>query len=352
MPHDNPYDPNGIGRPNGNFLGLPHAEDPRVEFIAVPFEATVSYGGGTGGGPANVLRASAQLDVCLPDVPEPWTLGFRWTELSGTWSRESAALRAAAEAVIAARESDVELSGSEREGLDRVDAAGAALAADLCGRVGESLANGRFPVVIGGEHAVSLGAFRAAAATGSEFGILQLDAHMDLRAAYEGFTYSHASVMYNALRLAPLARLVQVGIRDWAPAEAQLAEASGGRVRTFYDHELKADQLSGKAFAKTCERIVAELPQRVWISFDIDALNPSLCMHTGTPVPGGLSFAEASLLCASVSESGREVIGLDVVEVAGEPYEYEGAVAARLAYRIAARSAYTRARAEKSVPTK
>ena len=329
------YDPNGVGVANGNFLGLPRVEDAAVDFRAIPFAPTVSYGTGTAGGPANVLAASYQLDVCLPGLDRPWELGFDWYEIDAPQIAQQPALRTIAERHIARLE-----NGSAADGgtdLAAVNEAGEQLAIWIYGEVSGSLAAGRFPVLIGGSHATALGAYWALP---EDCGILQIDAHMDLREAYEGFAYSHASVMYNMLRTTARSTrpsLVQVGIRDYCPAEQQLARESE-RVTTFYDVDLQRAKLSGEAFAKTCGPIIAALPNRTWISLDIDGLDPSLCPNTGTPVPGGLSFAEALYLCRAVIESGREVIGMDIVEVAGAPHEYEGAVAARLGYEVSARA--------------
>ena len=329
------YDPDGVGADNGNFLGLPRVDDPAVTFLACGYDATVSYTAGTAGGPANVLAASTQLDVCVHGVGRPWELGFAWREVCPVGADELARLRTGAERVIAALEAGCELSDDALAATAALDDAGARIADAVAAAVREELAQGRFPILVGGEHGVSLGAFRACAGYGP-FGILQVDAHMDLRVAYEGFRYSHASVMHNALELPAVTHLAQVGIRDYSPGELLRAETDA-RVETFFDHNLQAARLHGVAFAKTAEAIVATLPQRVWVSFDIDGLAPAYCQHTGTPVPGGLGFAEAQYLLQTLAASGREVVGMDIVEVAPAPHEYEGAVAARLAYDFAAR---------------
>jgi agmatinase len=330
------YDPNGIGKNNGNFLGLPEVDRPAVEFLAVPFAVTVSYGGGTQDGPENVLIASTQLDASLPGLERPWELGFAWKTVGGDWRGKHAEARHYAELIMEYLEAGEALSAEQLDRQKMIEELGESVRQSVAGEVTRCFDEGSFPVLVGGEHAVSLGCYDAAAKKG-DFGILQLDAHMDLREAYEGFKYSHASVMYNAIKEIPrLQTLVQVGIRDWCPAEAELVERSEGRIQVWYDHEMQAQALAGEAFAKTIQPILAALPQRVWISFDIDGLDPSLCAHTGTPVPGGLSFAQALHLCLAVLDSGREIIGLDMVEVAGQPHEFEGAVAARLMYAIAA----------------
>jgi len=332
------YDPNGVGVFNGNFLGLPKVDDHAISFLAVPYDATVSYSEGTGGGPANILAASAQLDVSIRDLVKPWELGFAWQTLNGTWLDEQPQTRTYVKDVIKTLESGKDLTDSQKACLDYINAQGSALRQTVFEATKAELERGRFPVIVGGEHSVSLGAFEAIATTG-KFGILQLDAHMDLRSSYEGFKYSHASIMYNAIHQIPqLTQLTQVAIRDWCPAEEELTKSISDRIKVFYDQELSEAKFGGQAFAKTIEPIIATLPDRVWISLDIDGLDPSYCANTGTPVAGGLSFAETLYLCKSVIESGRTIIGLDLVEVAPAPFEYEGSVAARLMYEIAARA--------------
>ena len=330
------YDPDGVGVDNGNFLGLPKVRRPDIVFLAAASELTVSYGAGTAGGPANVLAASTQLDVSLPDLYYNYELGVDWRTVALGEAEAMANGRAAAQRVVSALE-----AGRDADAADAalVNAASGRVNAAVQTAVAEVLTAKAFPVLVGGEHAVSLGAFHACAAHHGDFGILQVDAHMDLRWAYEGFRYSHASVMANALEEIPqLTQLVQVGVRDYSPGEFDAMGAHNGRVATFFDHYLQRRKFEGDTWRDCVQEIVEQLPQRVWVSFDVDGLDPSLCAHTGTPVPGGLGFAEAQYLLRAVVESGRHVVGMDIVEVAGAPHEYEGAVAARIAYDLACRA--------------
>jgi len=180
-----------------------------------------------------------------------------------------------------------------------------------------------------------LGYLKALAQTHESFGILQIDAHMDLREAYEGFTYSHASIFYNALKLPQVEQLVQVGIRDFCDEELNLVNNSDGRVKVFYDHDIKDSAFNGIQWDSYCEEIIDELPDKVYLSFDIDGLDPKLCPNTGTPVPGGLSFREAIYLIKKVVESGRTIIGADLCEVAGQGHSWDGNVGARILYKMA-----------------
>jgi agmatinase len=167
-------------------------------------------------------------------------------------------------------------------------------------------------------------------------GVLHVDAHADLRVAYEGFTRSHASIMHNVLADLPeVAKLVQVGLRDLSEEEHERTRTDR-RVAAFFDADLAREKLEGMSFARLVDPIVEALPRQVYVSFDVDGLDPALCPSTGTPVPGGLSFHEASYLLRRVVESGRTIVGFDLDEVApgAEGDEWPANVGARLLYKL------------------
>ena len=215
----------------------------------------------------------------------------------------------------------------------------------LCARLNEALQTqvqsllraGKIVGTVGGDHGAVFGAIAAHAAQFPGLGILHFDAHADLRHEYEGFHWSHASIMNNVVRHCPgVARLVQVGIRDYCAEERDLVRDSKGRIVSYYDADLAAERFAGTTWATQCKRIVADLPPTVYVSFDIDGLDPALCPHTGTPVPGGQSFHEASYLVGEVVRSGRTIAGFDLVEVAPDPAggEWDANIGARLLYKL------------------
>ncbi|MDX9751207.1 MAG: agmatinase family protein, partial [Flavobacteriales bacterium] len=202
-------------------------------------------------------------------------------------------------------------------------------------RTGHWLDQGKCVGLVGGDHSTPLGFFRAHAARHPEFGILHIDAHMDLRIAYEGFTFSHASIMYNALGLEQVRTLLQVGIRDFCQQENDVFLAQKGRVRTVLSADIRRQQFTGATWREQCDAIIAGLPEKVHISFDIDGLDPKLCPHTGTPVPGGLEFEEATYLLSRLAASGRKIIGFDLVEVApGRHDDWDANVGARMLFHL------------------
>ena len=199
----------------------------------------------------------------------------------------------------------------------------------------ELLDRGKLVGLLGGDHSTPLGFFKAIAGKYGEFGILQIDAHCDLRVAYENFTYSHASVMYNALNEIPeLTKLVQVGVRDYSDDEARFVEESKGRIVTFYDKEIKEKMYEGQTWRDIAEEIIKQLPDNVFISFDIDGLDPKLCPNTGTPVQGGFETGQVFYLFKKLLQSGRRLLGFDLNEVGISPNEWDENVGARVLFKL------------------
>ena len=332
------FDPNGVGE-RGKLFGLPFTPDTaEVVILPVPWEVTVSYGAGAALGPRAVLEASSQIDYFLPDIPEAWKIGVAMERIPGEWAERSAELRKRVrpylewlEAGNAGMEPGPEFAGMLKE----VESTGAELRDWLAAKAGTYLEEGKKVGILGGDHSTPLGLMKALAARKEAFGILQIDAHADLREAYEGFRFSHASIMTEALRLPEVCRLVQVGVRDICEEEMRVIEESAGRIRLFSGQALHEGRFGGTTWAAQCAEIVAALPEKVYLSFDIDALDPGLCPHTGTPVPGGLQMEEALFLVKQVVMSGRELIGFDLCEVAPGKDDWDGNVGARILYRFA-----------------
>jgi agmatinase len=178
------------------------------------------------------------------------------------------------------------------------------------------LNEGKFPIILGGDHASPFGAIQVLAQKYKNFGILHIDAHADLRKAYEGFEYSHASIFNNVVHKIPgVQKLVQVGIRDFSEEEYLLTQTNA-KIKTHFDFEIQAKLENGESWKKLCKEIADALPENVYVSFDIDGLNPALCPNTGTPVPGGLSFSQAQGLLVELVAQGKKIVGADLCEVA------------------------------------
>lgn len=336
------FDPDGAGDPEGSIFGLPFGEaDSSVVLVPVPWEATQSYGRGAAQGPAAIRAASPQLDLFDPGLAalglgQPWQWGIHM-------QKEDPWVRALDQQACAAARPVIDVGGAIgddaalRAALEQVNACGARLDDWVYQRVRGLLDDGKIVGVVGGDHSVALGAIEAHAERWPGMGVLHVDAHADLRVAYEGFTRSHASVMGNVLdRARGVATLVQVGVWDLSAAEHARSLADE-RVVTLLEGAMRERMMAGIGFAEICRGIIDALPQHVYVSFDIDGLDPSLCPSTGTPVPGGLSFQEAGALLLALLRSGREVVGFDLVEVAPsgrDGDQWDGNVGARVLYRL------------------
>jgi agmatinase len=344
LPH---FDPDAAAQPGTGIFGLPFGrEQARLVLVPVPFEATTSYGAGTASGPAAILGASAQVDLFDMQFGNTYEQGiFMLEEDRQVYERGAAAKELAAPLIEQGGAGE-----SDHEAVAKINAAGEIVNAHTYKQFAAILAEGKTPGLVGGDHSTPFGAIRACAehvaslSGGREgLGILHIDAHMDLRDAFEGFTWSHASIMFNVLeRIPQVSRLVQVGIRDFGKGELDYARAQGGkagpRVVTHFDFDWSRRLDAGDRFAELCRQTVEELPRHVYISFDIDGLDPALCPHTGTPVPGGLSFSRACVLLETLARSGRTVVGFDLVEVAPGPNpdepEWDANVGARMLYKL------------------
>lgn len=331
------FDPNSVGV-KGRLFGLPYdTESADIIVIPAPWDVTVSYGGGTANGPAAILEASAQIDYGQTDIAEAWQMRIAMAETPNTWQLKSESLRKKAIRYIDWLEagSTVTQAGVMDSLLKEINTGCAELMVYVEEQCAYWQSKGKLTVLLGGDHSTPLGHIKSLAKKHESFGVLQIDAHADLREAYEGFEYSHASVMYNALKTTQLSKLVQVGIRDFCEEELSRIKGSEGRIKTFFDQYLKEAAFEGTTWQAQCAEIIKELPDRVYISFDIDGLDPKLCPNTGTPVPGGLDFQQAMFLIKEVVKSGRTIIGCDLNEVSPGIDEWGANVGARVLYRMA-----------------
>jgi agmatinase len=334
------FDPNAAALPDSGIFGLPTtAEEARLVYVPIPWEATTSYGGGTSEGPAAILEASRQVDLFDLEVEKPYEAGLHMVEAPSDVRAWNERARGEAKKIIEA--AGVVDSEPLRKSLATVNE----LSARVNERVYEAtkhwLERGKVVAIVGGDHSVPFGAFQAMAERHPEgYGILHFDAHSDTRDAYEGFAFSHASIMHNALsRIPQIRKLVQVGIRDFCEEEVEYCVSQGERAKIHFDAHLARRKFEGESWAKIAQDIVAGLPEKVWISFDIDGLDPRFCPHTGTPVPGGLDFQEACYVVGALARSGRKIIGFDLNEVAPHPEgadEWDANVGARLLYKLTA----------------
>lgn len=330
----NAFDPDAASAADAGLFGLETTEaEARVVILPVPFEATTSYGGGTSRGPAAILEASHQVDLYDLQTGRPYEAGIHMRPIPEDILALSDRAKAAAAGIIERGgriDGDPALEAAHAE----VEAASRQVNDHTYATTRRLLAAGKLVGTIGGDHAIPFGAIRAHAEAYGPIGILHLDAHADLREAYEGFTYSHASIMERVLAEIPgVERLVQVGLRDMGTRERARIDEDA-RIVAHFDPDLARDRLKGRLL-ETFDRVAEALPPTVYCSFDIDGLDPAFCPGTGTPVPGGLTLAEVTFLLEAVVRSGRRIVGFDLCEVAPrEGDEWDGNVGARLLYKL------------------
>ena len=330
------FDPNAASPIDSGVFGLPHREsDALVVLVPVPFDATTSYGKGAAEGPKAILEASKQVDLFDLDTGRPYEVGITMLDESAEVRRWNEAARAEAEKVIAAA-GVVSGDAALERALAKVNVISGHVNHWVHREVARLLSAGKIAVVVGGDHSSPFGAIRAYAERHPGLGVLHFDAHADLRPAYEGFDFSHASIMENVVRRLPIAKLVQVGIRDLSEEEFAMIAGSNGRIEAHFDVDLKRAKRNGTTWDVLANRMIENLPNEVYVSFDVDGLDPTLCPHTGTPVPGGFSFDEAIAVLEALVRSGRTIVGFDLNEVAPGPEgdEWDANVGARLLYKL------------------
>ncbi len=326
------FNPNDIGVANGNFCGLPVNEsDAEIVIIPIPWDATASYSRGTAEGPEAILEASLQLDLYHHKYQKVYERKIFMQPISQRIQEHNERLGGLTSAYIEYLEEGKLLEDSPKfiNVLEDVAQVQNDIKAKLRADANDLIKEGKKVCVLGGEHSTPLGLLEAMGDNYDSFGILQIDAHADLRDAYEGFEQSHASIMFNALKIPNLTHLVQVGIRDLCEDEVEIINQDD-RITTFFDWDIKSEQFQGVTWHKICEEIISRLPNNVFISFDIDGLQPSLCPNTGTPVPGGLSFEQATYLLQMLADSEKNIIGFDLNEVAPGVDEINVIVGARM----------------------
>ncbi|NVO01444.1 MAG: agmatinase family protein [Bacteroidetes bacterium] len=331
------FNPNDIGDINNNIFGLPFSvEEASIVLIPVPWDVTVSYSDGTSNAPESIFNASLQVDLFDLTIKDAWKIGIAMDEIPAEIVQLNNKLRVLSTEYIDFLSNGGDLSSSNemKSIVSTINNGCVSLNNFVKDKSKFFLDKNKIVAVIGGEHSVPLGLFYALAEKYDNYGILQIDAHADLRDSYEEFTYSHASIMFNATKISQISKLVQIGIRDFCEDEYNLIQNSEDRIKTFFDKDIKQALYEGQTWKSITDKIIAELPQNVFISFDIDGLDPKLCPNTGTPVPGGLELEQIYYLFEKIAESGKKIIGFDLNEVGTSENEWDESVAARIIYKL------------------
>lgn len=278
------------------FLDIPdefNGPESEVQIIPVPYDATSTYRKGADKGPQAIIEASAQIE---------------WYDIQTDAEYYEQGI-CTQEPVICTNEDPIHLAPMVR------------------GRVIEALKNDQLPVVLGGEHSVTIGAVEAVAERFGKFSVLQIDAHGDTRESYHGSTHNHACVMARAREHASI---VQVGIRAIDAQELKGMD----RDRVYFGHQI--DEWTRRHDLSWVDRVIEQLEETVYLTIDLDAFDPSILPSTGTPEPGGMDWFTINELIRRVALQ-RRVIAFDVVELCpSEEHHASDFIAAKLVYRTIA----------------
>jgi len=340
----NHFDINTTSSSEFGIFGIPCSpEKAQIHITPVPWEVTTSYGAGTAQGPYLIRQASEQVDFFDLEIGKTYEVGIYMKNEPKHILDLNNTLKPLAQELIHLKTSNPELNAEQKaletRLLNQINQGCSLMTQWVYEQTKETLKLCKWPVVIGGDHSTPLGAIKAISEYyDGKVGILHIDAHADLRKSYQGFHQSHASIMNNVLKLNPKPqKIVQVGIRDFCEEEYNFILEHPNDIKTFFDIDLKRDLFEGHTWNGICQAISGELPEKVYISFDVDGLDPSLCPNTGTPVPGGLSMNEAFYLMYSLHKAGKKIVGFDINEVSASGNledEWNGNVGARLLYKM------------------
>lgn len=344
----NSFDPSTTSSADNGIFGIPSTEEnSQVILLPVPWEVTTSYGAGASHGPTLIREASVQLDLFDLELGKAYEAGYFMKEIPPELLTLNELMKPKAQKIIELRTDLSKDQAQINSLLEEVNAACEKMTEWVYKESQKVLSQNKILGLIGGDHSTPLGAIQALSEVYPSYSLLHIDAHADLRVAYQGFTQSHASIMYNVMNLKqPPKSLVQVGIRDFCQEEFDLIRRYK-EIHTFFDSYLKKELFSGYNWMSLCDQILKNLDKNVYISFDIDGLEPHYCPHTGTPVPGGLTTDQCFYLFSKLAESGRKVIGFDINEVSsgGGPLneaQWDGNVGARVLYKLCGWATLTR----------
>jgi agmatinase len=345
------FDPSQAISSDLGIFGLPITEEQaKIILLPVPWEVTTSYGKGAANGPRIIRQASEQVDLFDFETGKAYEAGYFMKPISAEWMEKNKVMKAKAQEVIQLQQKQTAELDNQLEKIEKLQSEINKSCQEMVEWVYQQtkqiLAQGKTVGLIGGDHSTPLGAIKAIGEKyRGDFGVLHIDAHADLRCAYQGFKHSHASIMYNVMTADQKPKaLVQVGIRDFCEEEYDFIKNHPKVIKTFFDIDNKRRLLKGTTWSAIAEEIVSSLPNNVYISFDIDGLDPALCPNTGTPVMGGLSMDQVFYLFSTIAEKGKKIVGFDLNEVSSgehEESEWDGNVGARVLFKLCGWTAVT-----------
>ncbi len=329
----NTFDPEGTFTGDSSIFGMPKNGPAKLKILPVSWEPTASFKKGTLNGPSAVFEASKQMDLYHPYFKKSYEGGISWDEellkesfhLNKNCVPSSQKVITSIEKGETPSEIDIKTVNEFSEKLNTLIYKKTKASTETVG-------------LVGGDHSTPFGLIKSLHEKfNGDFSIVHIDAHFDFRESYQGFTHSHASIMYNVrTKLKNPPDVYQIGIRDFCESEHKFALTNS----TFLlDQELHSKLLNGKTYNDCLDELFKGLSENIYISFDIDGLSPEFCPNTGTPVPGGLTYNQATYLLQYLHKKGHKLIGFDLVEVSPSKSTHQGegldeVVAARILYDL------------------
>ena len=326
-----------MGKNKSLFGKTPDYENSRLAVLSVPWSVTASFGEGADKGPEMIALTSSQMDFFSIEADDVRDQGIFLFSPPAFLKKLNKKTRKKALPVLALEESAP--GNFPKQKIEEINQSCQQMVKWVYEETKKVHIDGKKFGLMGGDHSCSEGAISYFNDLyKGDFGILHIDAHADLRKGYQGFHYSHASVMYNIMtHKYPPKALLQIGVRDYCKEE-YLFIKQNNNIHTFFDSEIKAALFEGKTWKFLVDSMIQCLPEKIYISVDVDGLQPYLFPNTGTPVPGGLSFEQTIYLLHKVTQNQHDIIGFDLVETAA-PHKknrnlWDAQTGARLLYKL------------------
>lgn len=321
---------------SGGIFGLPNTyKDANLIIISVPWEVTCSYKDGTASAPDAIYKASYQIDLLDNDLGQEWQKGI-FMLAAPEWLYDSNSVqRRHALQIINHFEHDDEMSERQNKILNEINNSCKEMNAYVSEKSKKIHSDGKISALLGGDHSTAYQHIKEVAAKENNITVIQIDAHADLRKSYMGFEHSHASVMRQvAENVQGISKIIQLGIRDYCQEEADFMSTSP-LFTTHFMSDIRQYLFEGNSLNTYYNKVIDSLEEKIYISVDIDGLNPSLCPNTGTPVPGGFEFYEIIQFFKMILASGKKIVGFDLCEVGyGNGTNWDANVGSRLLYQL------------------
>ena len=313
------FNPNTITPDNGCYFGLSHdPESAALVLLSAPWDTTTSLRSGSSYAPDAIIEVSRYVDFYEPLAPNSWQKGIATAPIDYSIQDLSHRLRSDAERVINLHDelgmSVIDNLMYERR-LRRVNEGSVEVNNNIFQQASNWLSKDKIVGLVGGDQSVTYGIVRAMGYKYEKLGLLHIDSKCDMREAFQGFDFSHASTMFNIMRDVPqVDKLVSVGVQEFSPIEWERV-SNNGRIKVFTAQQMWSDQFEGTPWSKIVDDIIAELPDHVYISLDIDGLMNECSPNKGHMTAGGLNFHQVIYLMDRIITSGRRIVGFDLTEV-------------------------------------